>query len=76
MKKLLYKDEYGWKVVKDGNFPSVNYCAFNVNNLSPSDKIRVEDGRYPKNKVAYCGSLESAVRMINKELSEDNCFVE
>lgn len=70
-KKVIKEYEEGWIIWKEENFPSSNYAVFNRDRLSPSDAERFRNGIYPKRGVAYCGTLNSAIRLIEREILED-----
>jgi hypothetical protein len=61
-KSVLLKHVSGWTIAYEhGSFPSCNYLVYKLNQASPMQN------RLPHN-VAYCGSLESALNALFKQL--------
>ena len=68
MKTILLKFK-SWIVVHDGNYPSSNYCLFNVEKATRWN----EKQELPSQSVAYCGNLESALTSLFQQLIVENC---
>ena len=64
-KKVLFEHKSGWVIVFDG---SLNYCVFNVKELSLSGQNRWKKGHFPDKGTFYYGKIEDAVCEVYRKL--------
>ena len=62
----MYKN---WIIVNYGNFPSSNYCLFNVEKARKWD----EKGELPAHGIIYCSSLKNALVSQFQQMIVENC---
>ena len=61
-KKVLLRHKTGWVIVyESGGFPSNNYVVFKAN-------VSDSKAKHPTSRVAYCGSLETALNCLYQQL--------
>lgn len=64
-KKLLLEHKSGWVIIYDG---SLNYCVFNVKELSLSGQNRLKKGHLPDKNTFFYGKIEDAICEVYRRL--------
>lgn len=64
LKRLVYRDKYGWFIVKVGKGLDFTYYAYNMDMLDDIDRNRAERKLIPYNVACECRSFNEAFRTI------------
>ena len=66
----------GWKIYKQEQFPSDNYCLIPTHRLTDNNAQVLLKGHLPSSKVAYYGSYKVAKEQLYIQIDEEDIISE